>query len=57
MGFRTAFRMADDSRTAWEGRLKSVRVTYAKLKASELYPEYRRTRETRWEDGGTILQA
>ena len=49
--------MADDSRTAWEGRLKSVRVTYAKLRASELYPEYRRTRETRWEDGGTTLQA
>ena len=22
-----------------------------------LYPEYHRTRETRWEDGGTTLQA
>ncbi len=22
----------------------------------QLYPEYRRTRETRWEHGGTILQ-
>ena len=27
------------------------------VQESRLYPEYRRTRETRWEDGGTILQA
>ena len=42
---------------AWEGQQDSVRVTYAKTSKSELYPEYRRTRETRWEDGGTTLQA
>ena len=40
-----------------EGLPKSVRVTYAKDEDSQLYPEYRRTRETRWEDGGTTLQA
>ena len=49
--------MAEDSRMAWEGQRESVRVTYAKSEAGELDPEYRRTRETRWEDGGTTLQA
>ena len=42
---------------AWEGQPKKVKVLYAKEKSSQLNPEYRRTRETRWEDGGTILQA
>ena len=32
-------------------------VTFTKSLNSHLYPEYRRTRETRWEYGGTILQA
>ena len=42
---------------AWEGQRNSVRVTYTKEEISQLNPEYRRTRETRWEDGGTTLQA
>ena len=49
--------MQRSSRMAWEGQRESVRVTYAKSEAGELNPEYRRTRETRWEDGGTTLQA
>ena len=49
--------MASLSRMAWEGQRNSVKVTYAKGRVSELDPEYRRTRETRWEHGGTTLQA
>ena len=45
------------SRIAWEGEPKSVRVAYTKRNISEQYPEYRRTRGTRWEVGGTTLQA
>ena len=37
---------------AWEGQRDRVRVPYAKEKIRQLNPEYRRTRETRWEDGG-----
>ena len=40
----------------WEGQSKSVKITYAKEEVSELDPEYRRARETRWEYGGNILQ-
>ena len=43
--------------TAWEGRSQSVRTTYPKMKEFKLDPEYRRTRETRWEAGGPTLQA
>ena len=42
---------------AWDGQPKRVRVSYAKGRVIQLDPEYRRTRETRWEDGGTTLQA
>ena len=49
--------MQSSSRMAWEGQRDRVRVPYAKEKIRQLNPEYRRTRETRWEDGGTILQA
>ena len=45
------------SRTAWEGRRNRVRVSYAKREQTSEDPEYRLTRETRWEDGGTTLQA
>ena len=45
------------SRMRWEAQPQKVRVLYAKEKISQLDPEYRRTRETRWEDGGTTLQA
>ena len=36
----------------WEVQPKKVRVLYTKSLNSHLYPEYRRTRETRWEYGG-----
>ena len=42
---------------AWKGQRNSVKAAYAKGEGSGLYPEYRRTREIRWEDGGTTLQA
>ena len=42
---------------AWEGPPQSVRAAYRKEKGAGLYPEYRRARETRWETGGTTLQA
>ena len=45
------------SRKAWDGLPERVTVSYAKSKGSYQYPEYRQTRETRWEYGGTILQA
>ena len=45
------------SRRTWDGPPKRVIVSQAKREVAELYPEYRRTRETRWEYGGTILQA
>ena len=41
----------------WEGQPKDVRVVYAKGEDSQQYPEYRQTRETWWEAGGTTLQA
>ena len=41
----------------WESQPENVRVMYAKSEGSQLYPKYRRTRETRWEYGGTTLQA
>ena len=43
--------------TAWEGRPEGVRAPYpegAMTMAKD--PEYRRTRETRWESGGPTLQ-
>ena len=49
--------MSGVRRTAWEGRPKRVKVSYLKTNGSYQNPEYRRTRETRWEGGGTILQA
>ena len=49
--------MMELSGSAWDGTPERVRVSYAKREISELYPEYRRTRETRWEHGGTTLQA
>ena len=44
--------MTEVSRRTWDGPPKRVRVSYAKTEVSELDPEYRRTRETRWENGG-----
>ena len=43
-------------RTAWEGRPQRVRAPYPKEKTVRLDPEYRGTRETPWETGGTTLQ-
>ena len=56
-GVRTAKEYRNRSGTAWKGRRDSVKVTYAQGDGSGLDPEYRRTREIRWEDGGTTLQA
>ena len=56
-GVRTADGMLKVSRRTWDGPPKRVKVSYAKTESSQLNPEYRRTRETRWEYGGTILQA
>ena len=43
-------------RTAWEGRPQRVRAPYPKVEVMRLDPEYRGTRETPWEAGGTTLQ-
>ena len=56
-GVRTAHGMQEVSRRTWDGPPQRVIVSYAKTECGQLDPEYRRTRETRWEDGGTILQA
>ena len=49
--------MIEVSRMVWDIQPKNVKVVYAKTEISVLYPEYRRARGTRWEYGGTILQA
>ena len=49
-------RSEEARRTAWEGRLERVRAPYPKAGADSLDPEYRGTRETPWEAGGTTLQ-
>ena len=41
----------------WESLPKRVKAPYMKDELTWRYPEYRRTRETRWEYGGTTLQA
>ena len=56
-GVRTAFSSMELSRIRWEAEPKKVRVLYAKSEMREPDPEYLRTRGTRREDGGTILQA
>ena len=56
-GVRTQNGIAELSRMAWESQPEMVRVQYAKSEVNHEYPEYRRTRETRWEYGGTTLQA
>ena len=43
-------------RMVWEGQSQKVIVLYPKEKAVRLDPEYRGTRETPWEAGGTTLQ-
>ena len=56
-GVRTRITDVKSSRTVWEGRSQRVRIPQAKEEADSRYPEYRRTRETRWEDGWTTIQA
>ena len=57
MGFRTAFSIVWDEQNT-VGKVTEERDSrVSEVKYSEQYPEYRRTRETRWEDGGTTLQA
>ena len=57
MGFRTAFSIVRGEQNN-VGKLTIERESrVSEVEYSEQYPEYRRTRETRWEDGGTTLQA
>ena len=57
MGFRTAFSIVWGEQNN-VGKLTIERESrVSEVEYSEQYPEYRRTRETRWEDGGTTLQA
>ena len=56
-GFRTAFSIVRGEQNN-VGKLTIERESrVSEVKYSEQDPEYRRTRETRWEDGGTTLQA
>ena len=41
----------------WESRPERVKAPYVKAELTEQDPEYRGTRETPWETGGTTLQA
>ena len=40
------------SQNGWEGQPQRVRARRRKTDSIRLDPEYRRTRETRWETGG-----
>ena len=40
----------------WESRPERVKAPYTKTEQTEQDPEYRETRETLWEVGGTTLQ-
>ena len=57
LGFRTAFSIAESEQNLMGRRTKECESHVREVQSSEQYPEYRRTRETRWEDGGTTLQA
>ena len=46
-----------EAEQGWKARPKRVKVPYAKSQDGEPVPEYRRTREIRWEAGGTTPQA
>ena len=55
-GVRTAKVKRKYSRTVWEDRPKKVKVLYVKVIGSEWDPEYRETRGTLREVGGTTPQ-
>ena len=57
MGFRTAFSIAESEQNLMGRRTEECESHVSEVQGSEQDPEYRRTRETRWEDGGTTLQA
>ena len=57
MGFRTAFSIAESEQNLMGRRPEECESHVSEVQGSEQDPEYRRTRETRWEDGGTTLQA
>ena len=48
--------MQSFNRITWEGKPENVKAVYVKGQCSQQYPEYRGTRETPWEAGGTTLQ-
>ena len=55
--FWTAFSIVWDEQNGVGKPTKECESHVREVKYSEQDPEYRRTRETRWEDGGTTLQA
>ena len=57
MGFRTAFSIAESEQNLMGRRTEECESHVREVQSSEQDPKYRRTRETRWEDGGTTLQA
>ena len=56
-GVRTDISTSAHSRMGWEAQPETVIARYAKCQEGDRYPEYLRTRGTRREYGGTILQA
>ena len=57
MGFRTAFSIVQSEQNT-VGKVTEERESrVSEAKYSEQDPKYRRTRETRWEDGWTTIQA
>ena len=57
MGFRTAFSIVWGEQNTVGKVTEECESHVSEVKYSEQDPKYRRTRETRWEDGGTTLQA
>ena len=56
-GFRTAFSIEMSEQNALGKAAEERESRVSEVSFSEQYPEYRRTRETLWEAGGTTLQA
>ena len=55
--FRTAFSIAESEQNLMGRRTEECESHVREVKYSEQDPEYRGTRETPWEAGGTTLQA
>ena len=57
LGVRTDISTLKYSQMGWEAQPETVIARSAKYEEGDWYPEYQRTREIRWEHGGTTLQA